>query len=423
MADILTTLTAFAVSVFRERTDASELAAAPFASLLSSDAVLQEGQRESFLLPTRHPAIDDLVHLAFAEPDLAVLAPKEGELDPMLMYSGGGARMSTTDLITGLLSSALQKMYFLRLPKDEGTFVRTVLEGFEELRRAARGERIRAHSLIGIGRIILLEGTQVSTPWGVVRPAPPVNAEQLLPPFGQPQTRCILAESRLLPVRFDRAPSPQRFDPSEAIQTPSRILFPLSCALASKESSKPVVPLLTWSTLLLPFQAGFGYSVPLLPPIFGAEIDVTQVAAEIEEWARIVNRAHIPSVDIAAGRLVTSVVNRMDKCDSLIDAVMVWENLVGTSTEVTFRVTAALAKLLESDPTKRRAFRKELSDIYGVRSRVVHGGIVDAADIERACAGAIDVAVRALRASYARGRDWLALSSNERADSILLEWE
>ena len=406
MADVLTTLTEVAVSMFRERKDAGETAADPFYSQMSSDLVLIEGQCQSSHLPTHQSALDDLVRMAMAEPDLAIFAPKEGELDPMFMHAGGGMRMPARSYITSLFTSAILQMYFLRLPNDEGTFVRTVLECFEELRRAARGERIRAHTITGIAHITLPEGTQVLTPWGVVRPAPSVKADKIYPRFGDPQTKCILAETRLLPVRFDRAPQPQPFDPSEAIQTPSRILFPLSCALASKEDSKPIVPLLTWSTLLLPFQVGFGYSVPFLPPIFGTEIDIAEIAAEIEEWARIVNRAHTPSADIAAGRLVGSVVNRRDRSDSLIDAVMVWENLVGTSTEVTFRVTAALSKLLESDPTKRRAFRKELSKIYDVRSRVVHGDYVEAADIEKACTGAINVAVRALRASYKRGHDW-----------------
>jgi hypothetical protein len=423
MPDVLTALTALAVSVFRTRADPSELTGAWFNSLLSYDAVLHEAQRMSFLLPDRYPAIEDVIRLALSQPELSVLAPREGELDPMLMHPGGGSRMSAKILFTSLLSSAFLQMYFLRLPQDEGTFVRIVLEGFEELRRAARGERIRAHAVTGIARITLPEGAQVLTPWGVIRPAQPIPAGQFFPLFAQPRTTCILAEPRLLPVRFDRAPSPQPFDPSETTPMRSRVLFPLSCALASKETAKPVVPLLTWSTLLVPFQVGLGYSIPLLPPSFGAEVDVSERIEELEEWARIVDRAHTPSVDIAAGRLVSAVANRMDRSDSLIDAVMVWENLVGTTSEVTFRVTAALAKLLESDPTKRRDLRKELAKIYDIRSRVVHGTTVDAAVINKACSDAIDVAVRALRTSYARGREWLALSSNERADTILLEWQ
>jgi hypothetical protein len=111
----------------------------------------------------------------------------------------------------------------------------------------------------------------------------------------------------------------------------------------------------------------------------------------------------------------------VDPSHSLIDAVIAWENLVGTSTEVTFRVSASLAKLCEEDPTKRLALQKELSKIYGIRSRLVHGALVAPDVLSKASASAIGTAVRALRASYARGREWLALKSEERSNSILLE--
>ena len=100
---------------------------------------------------------------------------------------------------------------------------------------------------------------------------------------------------------------------------------------------------------------------------------------------------------------------------------MAWENVVGTSTEVTFRVTAALAKLLEPDRLKRRALRKSLAQVYDIRSRLVHGVVVDQPAINDAATEAVDVAVRALGASYKRGGEWLALGSTERADALLLE--
>src|SRR5207253_10145003 len=111
---------------------------------------------------------------------------------------------------------------------------------------------------------------------------------------------------------------------------------------------------------------------------------------------------------------------RLDSGDALVDAVMVWENLVGTSSEVTFRVTAALTKLLESDPSKRRAFRKSLAQIYDVRSRLVHGVAVEQSELSEAAKDAIALAIRALRACYRKGRDWLSLSSTERGDALLL---
>jgi hypothetical protein len=111
----------------------------------------------------------------------------------------------------------------------------------------------------------------------------------------------------------------------------------------------------------------------------------------------------------------------MDPSDSLIDAVMVWENLVGTSSEVTFRVTAALSKAIEPDPQKRRDLRKILKRIYNIRSQVVHGSVVKRAVVSEAAKKAVDIAIRALRDFYRRGPAWLAKSSIERADCLLLE--
>lgn len=129
----------------------------------------------------------------------------------------------------------------------------------------------------------------------------------------------------------------------------------------------------------------------------------------------------LDDTEIAATRLVSAVVHREHYVDSLIDAVMVWENLLGTSSEVSFRVTAALARLLEPDVSKRRNFRKKLADVYDVRSRIVHGSKIDPAKVNEARNLAVDVAIRALREFYRRGDRWMAMSSTERSDSLLLE--
>ena len=181
-----------------------------------------------------------------------------------------------------------------------------------------------------------------------------------------------------------------------------------------------MVPLLTWSTTLLPFLGASSYSTPFLVPKLRSDAPIGDRVAEIEDWARVVNSCHTVSVDVAARRLASSVSQRLDSGDALVDAVMVWENLVGTSSEVTFRVTAALTKLLEQEAAKRRAFRKSLAQIYDIRSRLVHGVAVDQSELSEAAKEAIVVAVRALRACYRRGRDWLSLSSTERGDALLL---
>src|SRR2546427_4316748 len=257
MPDVLTALTSLAVSVFRERTDPSyrDPASEWLEWLWPSDPILRDAQRAALIIPTRHAGIDEVVKQVFSEADLLDLGAREGALDPMVLHAGGGARMSPTALVAGLLTSALLQIYYLRLPLAESTFVRCVLDGFEELRRAARGEQIRVYVITGIAGVTLFQGTHVSTPWGVLRPAPTPPADGGFHLGFQPQTTCLLAEPRLLSVKFDRAPEPtSKFDPAEAASEPARMLLPLACALASKDSTNPTVPLVSWSTVLLPFQ-------------------------------------------------------------------------------------------------------------------------------------------------------------------------
>ena len=89
---------------------------------------------------------------------------------------------------------------------------------------------------------------------------------------------------------------------------------------------------------------------------------------------------------MAARRLVSAISLRTDRADALIDAVMVWENLVGTTTETSFRVTAALAKLNENDRSGRRDVQKKLQSLYSLRSRVVHGDEADLSKVDEAAA-------------------------------------
>jgi hypothetical protein len=425
MPDILTALTEAAVALYRTRAEAAGALQAWPGLFADMDPVLTEAQRVSSIAALQKERLDSLLALASTDPQLReILTAPPGALDPMVIHPGGGIRMPPAAMILGLFSSAFFEMYCLRLPDQESTFVRTVLDNFEELRRAARGERVRAYSFTGIALVTMPDGTQVSTPWGTLRPAP-VAQDLNIFLLSRPGTKCILAEEKLIPVRFDRAAEPKpSFDASDLTPSRSGALLPLACALARNGSEPLAVPLPTWSTLFVPFQAGaFSYSLtPIGIQFPRSEIDIGNRLAAIEEWSRIVDRAHAPAVDIAGRRLVSAAAHRADRSDALIDAVTVWENLLGTHSEVTFRVTAALAKMLEKDPAKRRTLRGDLAEIYDIRSRIIHGAAVDASAINDACSKAIDVAAKALQISYAKGTEWLSLKSRDRCDAVLLEW-
>lgn len=145
-----------------------------------------------------------------------------------------------------------------------------------------------------------------------------------------------------------------------------------------------------------------------------------------EDIARLyglIQEKHPESLDIAMKRILSAVSQRWDATDAFIDAVVVWENAFGTTTETTFRVTGAIAKLLEPGSTEQRAkLQRELKVLYETRSRLVHGAkepkLEEAwAQRERAIAIALDV----LRRLYSERPDLLGLTSDLRGAQLLLE--
>ena len=138
--DALSLLESLAASVFRARATARR--DDPWSQVSwNSDPLLQEAHNATSFTLARHADISSVVERVFAHPDLIGLAHRDSEMDPMVLHAGGGSRQAPPALVAGLLSSAFLQMLYLRLPADEDTFILTVLEGFEELRRAARGER------------------------------------------------------------------------------------------------------------------------------------------------------------------------------------------------------------------------------------------------------------------------------------------
>jgi Apea-like HEPN len=421
MSNAISILTSLAESLFREKPGPAADSGPAWFEPWTSDRVLAESQKVGALFLGRDPEIDSYIQQIFAEPGLERFRTLPGQLDPMILHPGGGMRTSAAGLVTGLFGSAYLQMYFLRIASDEKIFVRTVLENFERVRYAAKGEKVSAYLVLGFAGVTLPEGTEITTPWGTVKAAPKPRAQAGYTDPWRPQTTSLLVQRVSLPIKVDRAAAPSAdFGNFDFGIAKSQVLFPLTCALASKESGDPAVPINTWWSLLLPFQMGMSYSQSLTMPRLKSEASIGD-PVEVEKWARILDDSHAASMDVAARRIISASGQRVDRSDALIDAVTVWENLVGTGTEVTFRVTAAISKALESDPTKRKPLQKRLAEIYRVRSAVVHGDIVEARKLDDAAKDAIDVGVQLLRFCYTKGGAWLAMKSFERADSLLLE--
>lgn len=128
-----------------------------------------------------------------------------------------------------------------------------------------------------------------------------------------------------------------------------------------------------------------------------------------EEWHSLLSAPGAERINLAVSRVVRATGERRDPVDVLIDSVIAWENLFGTKDgEPTLRVTASLAILLESEPSKRRGLRSELGKIYGLRSNAVHGTAMPKPSETQLCFRALDVAILAIRALLKDRPDVLA---------------
>jgi Apea-like HEPN len=168
-----------------------------------------------------------------------------------------------------------------------------------------------------------------------------------------------------------------------------------------------------------------GRSISWSDPRQGTGIMPTQLTeAELTAWGKWytrLNTAHVDRIELALSRILSAIAERREPSDVLIDSVIAWENLFGTSQgEPTFRVTMCLAVLLERSPKARMDLRKKLGDIYGLRSSVVHGsGSLKESDYPK-CQEALDIAIRAIRVLVTERTDILELADGAARSIALL---
>lgn len=146
-------------------------------------------------------------------------------------------------------------------------------------------------------------------------------------------------------------------------------------------------------------------------------------AREWTRWSSVVDAERVPSIDVAVRRTLLAT-ERGDPVDGLVDAVMAWENLFGSRTEVTHRVSASMAWLIGCDQSERENIYRSASRIYNLRSRIVHGSHVAPEVAQREKSDALALSRRALRALFLRRyllRDFR--TSDDRSARLLLSGE
>ncbi|MGW7070657.1 hypothetical protein ACWGII_03005 [Streptomyces sp. NPDC054855] len=132
------------------------------------------------------------------------------------------------------------------------------------------------------------------------------------------------------------------------------------------------------------------------------ELDASKVD-DVSGWVSSVIDRHPRSLRVAMRRILSAASSRTDPVDSLVDAVLAWENMFSDSPETSLRVCGSLSLLLEPvDRSKRKVLVKELTEIYGTRSSILHGSAKEPAleTVVKHGDRALEVAVEAMRRLY-----------------------
>jgi hypothetical protein len=389
-------------------------------NLYFNDPVLSSAQRYLMFIMQ-----DSFFETVFKnDDDLKKLLPSnQDENYSFVSTRFGGTRINPQTFFSSLCASAFMQMFFFGIEDTETNFVILILKNFQDFKNAIRTNCIEMNVIHGISNIILSDETEIKVPWGIIKEVPKNIIKNIPFDYTKPVPNCLFIEKIKCPIFFDKSDQFDFTRYQNSINTNTLLMLPLSFAFASKDPNNPVIPIFTWSTTLMPFQTGFAISTFFQLPTRTPNINVSEIKTNVEKWAIKINEEYTTKIDVAIKRIVTSVTQRIDSADSLIDAVMVWENLVGTANEVSFRITASMAKLLEEELEKRKDVQKVLRKIYDIRSKVVHGSIKDEKEIKEASNKAIGYAIELLKKSFSRGKDWLEKSSECRSNEILLEFK
>jgi hypothetical protein len=357
-----------------------------------------------------HPRAPDFARALAADPVLGAFAHEPGTF--IQANIGQGWLLQPTMVAPQLIATAALEILSATDPNaSSDELIARTSDALERFRRLAAGEPATATRLIALEGISVPPGKTIETPWGMLREPGPLE-KQASSPFtiaasfstGRPT---VILESKI-DLKYEVG-EPSADPSGGGLREPElqveaelgTMLLAIAAALAIRRERHPVVVPL-WSTVIVVAGAGGSYTGALrtVSPFRPSSIQLDEIeAAALTEWAENLKSRYHPSIEVALRRTLRAIGERLYEDDALIDAVVAWENLFGHggTTEVVFRVTLALAELLEDDPEKRAQLRKELAKIYRLRSRVLHGDALSPNDdLTGSKERAIEVALSAI---------------------------
>ena len=365
-------------------------------------------------IATRHPQLRGAVHELSADARFAGASSQDGRIQ---IHSRS---LDAEGVVVSLVSAAA-----LRTLSQSGRVTSCgLMEALErQVADAALllcGDQVDGVLLVGLNGLRLgPDAESIDTPWGLIRPAG-MRFSLVTRDYWIDSGASALMEMPWIVG----AEQPSGAAVGEAVDAAVRSLG-LATLLAETYGQRPVA-LATWYTILGPLSDGTSsvFTAHLrFPQPHARPLDAAR-ATTLTEWCQ--RLADLPpamrrNIDIAERRIIEAAAEHADPGDALVDAVMAWENLFGSTPETAFKVTSALALLIEPTPANRSGLVRKLKKAYTRRSKYVHGQAVKQNELIAARDVAIDAGVKALRVLIAERADLLRVPGSERrAETLLL---
>lgn len=399
----------------------------------------------------QHPARTELQAAVEADEALRGLFTDE---DPGLgrrgyLYTSLGRGGSFQDVMFGemIIASAWDSLSMTRPSPVLVDLLEQVDVNVDSLRSAVRGKQVSLPSRIVFTGFMAEDSRTIATPWGVLRPLEEWE-RQLAPPGLDGAVSGTDASGNHTTVSYTGEMVLETTVPY------SIVIGNASDALAEIAAPWPAMPGMhasrrrlegvqlalllaterpagSWVTAQLAWQWTadvFGHGGNLSwadarrQPGFMPYTLVGDECDAIESWAASIEQHWTDKIDISVRRLLSAATARTDMADRLVDAVIVWENLFGTSQgETRLRISSAMAWLLEpTDRQARESLQARLKKIYDDRSKIVHGGKTDESALGEQANTALTHARDILRILFRDRSDVLGLPDGAARSSRLI---
>ncbi|MFC8956270.1 hypothetical protein ACFT8P_27150 [Streptomyces sp. NPDC057101] len=354
------------------------------------------------------------------------------EVSSMIYWStGSGATLQLCNLAGSLLEGVLRGVEGHVTTNEFFALTRKALK---DLRSLAEKKRVATKARIGLSNVRLLGDSPMRLNGGLLRQFRDSDHQVFFDPKGVKSVLEIDFYIQIL--KIEPSASIENLEPYQSpwdslqkelsrFQSDLRRridLERLAILLACDEV--PRAPLAVATSVANPIAIGtsVSFSVHHALPDQYAPVEVDDAMADrVARWSASVAK-NPANMDMGMRRILSAVSERFDPLDSFVDAVICWENLFGTNQgEVSFRVAASISHLLEpGDAAVRKKLFKEVRDLYGVRSKLVHGStephFVEAHNHRDR---AVEIGIGAFK-SLCERPDLLALDSSGRGMLLLI---